>query len=135
MMQDLSKTKQHFGQEGFAVFPGLLDARRLHEVRDRIEHYKAHIAPTLETGRVMYEQNGRNRAIKQLSDMEKADSFFADVLHDAFYKDKIAGLLGDEAVPQTVEYFDKPPLIGTPTPPHQDGYYFCLRPSEAVTLW
>jgi phytanoyl-CoA hydroxylase len=34
-----------------------------------------------------------------------------------------------------VEYFNKPAGIGKQTPPHQDGYYFTLIPSEALTLW
>jgi phytanoyl-CoA hydroxylase len=38
-------------------------------------------------------------------------------------------------VGQNVQYFCKPPGIGRPTPPHQDGFYFMLSPCEAVTLW
>ncbi len=26
-------------------------------------------------------------------------------------------------------------MIGKPTPPHQNGYYFMLKPSLAVTMW
>lgn len=134
-MFDPKTMKQHFDEQGFAVFHALLDAQKLTEVRARLEHYKTRIAPTLETGRVMYEQSQETREIKQLADMEKVDPFFADMLHSSYYKDKMAALLGDEAIGQSVEYFNKPPGIGTPTPPHQDGYYFCLTPNEAVTVW
>ena len=34
-----------------------------------------------------------------------------------------------------MQYFNKPPRIGKPTPPHQDGYYFMLEPCEAATMW
>jgi ectoine hydroxylase-related dioxygenase (phytanoyl-CoA dioxygenase family) len=34
-----------------------------------------------------------------------------------------------------MQYFNKPPSVGQPTPPHQDGYYFMLDPCEAVTMW
>ncbi|MEX2569582.1 MAG: phytanoyl-CoA dioxygenase family protein [Cyclobacteriaceae bacterium] len=34
-----------------------------------------------------------------------------------------------------MQWFNKPPKIGKETPPHQDGYYFMLDPSEAVTMW
>jgi phytanoyl-CoA hydroxylase len=34
-----------------------------------------------------------------------------------------------------MQYFNKPPRIGQPTPAHQDGYYFMLEPNEAVTMW
>ncbi|WP_442505416.1 phytanoyl-CoA dioxygenase family protein [Novipirellula sp. SH528] len=33
------------------------------------------------------------------------------------------------------QYINKPPGIGQPTPPHQDGFYFMLEPNEAVTMW
>ena len=38
-------------------------------------------------------------------------------------------------MPKNMQYFNKPPGIGQPTPPHQDGYYFMLAPCEAVTMW
>lgn len=38
-------------------------------------------------------------------------------------------------MPRNMQYFNKPPGIGQPTPPHQDGYYFMLEPCEAVTMW
>jgi phytanoyl-CoA hydroxylase len=44
-------------------------------------------------------------------------------------------LLGEEVAPQGVQFFNKPPHIGTMTPPHQDGFYFCLVPNEATTVW
>ena len=42
---------------------------------------------------------------------------------------------GEPVVPQGAEYFNKPAKIGKPTPAHQDGYYFKLKPNHAVTLW
>ena len=46
-----------------------------------------------------------------------------------------AAALGEEAIAQNMQYFNKPPGVGQPTPPHQDGYYFMLDPCEAVTMW
>ncbi|MGK0200780.1 MAG: phytanoyl-CoA hydroxylase [Yoonia sp.] len=34
-----------------------------------------------------------------------------------------------------MQYFNKPPGLGKPTPAHQDGYYFMLKPCAAVTMW
>ena len=45
----------------------------------------------------------------------------------------IAGLLlGQPVASQGVEWFNKPAGSGKSTPPHQDGFYFCLVPDEAV---
>ena len=46
-----------------------------------------------------------------------------------------AALLGEAAVPQSIELFIKPPKSAPPPRPHQDGFYFCLVPNRAVTLW
>ena len=44
-------------------------------------------------------------------------------------------LLGEEVVPKNLQYFNKPPLLGSATPPHQDGYYFMIEPCSALTMW
>src|SRR5262249_3108975 len=31
--------------------------------------------------------------------------------------------------------FNKPPGSTHTTPPHQDNYYFCLKPARVVTIW
>jgi phytanoyl-CoA hydroxylase len=38
-------------------------------------------------------------------------------------------------VGKNLQYFNKPPGVGQPTPAHQDGYYFKLDPPEALTMW
>jgi phytanoyl-CoA hydroxylase len=44
-------------------------------------------------------------------------------------------LLGEEANSQSCEWFGKPPGSSRPTPPHQDNYYFNLKPPQALTIW
>src|SRR5207244_2377907 len=89
----------------------------------------------LESYRVLYDLEEGERAVKQIVDMDKADDYFAELLHGPKAKGLARELLGEEVAPQTLEYFDKGPRIGKPTPAHQDGYYFCLTPNHAVTLW
>lgn len=134
-MQDRNVLKDRFDRDGYARFEGLLGPAQLAEFRERVERYIADTAPTLEATRVLYEQQGGSRGVKQLVDMNLADTFFADLLTGPLFQERAAVLLGEEAVPQTVEYFNKPPRIGTPTPPHQDGFYFCLSPNHALTFW
>jgi len=57
------------------------------------------------------------------------------VLENSKFKDLAEMLLEDKVIGRNLEYFNKPPMIGKPTPPHQDGYYFMLNPSVAVTMW
>jgi len=39
-------------------------------------------------------------------------------------------LLEGKLIPQSIQLFNKPPRKGTATPPHQDGFYYCLVPNE-----
>ncbi len=62
------------------------------------------------------------------------DPFFAGLLNGR--ATKLAEIaLGELVVAKNLEYFNKPPGIGQPTPPHHDGYYFHLKPNQAVTTW
>ena len=36
---------------------------------------------------------------------------------------------------QEPEWFNKPPGTDSPTPPHQDNYYFSLKPPNVLTIW
>jgi len=130
-----SALKQSFDQDGFVHVAGFLAPSELADVIANLQRYKSEVAPTLEADRVLYDRIGDEKLLKQLVDMQDADSFFADWLHSERVGDIASQLLGERAVPQTLEYFEKAPRQGTPTPPHQDGYYFCLEPNLALTMW
>ena len=123
-----------FERDGFIHVREFLSPAKLTEVRQRIEDYKREIAPTLESHRVLYDVEGNNCTIKHMVDVDKADPYFATFLNDQTRK-LASAMLGENALPQNLEYFDKGPGVGKPTPAHQDGFYFCLRPNHAVTLW
>ena len=44
-------------------------------------------------------------------------------------------LVGESAVCESPEWFNKPPGVDHPTPPHQDNYYFNLQPPNVVSIW
>ena len=43
--------------------------------------------------------------------------------------------LGGKVVGKNLQYFNKVPKVSKPTPPHQDGFYFRIKPQRAVTGW
>lgn len=67
--------------------------------------------------------------------MEEHDAWFDGLLTAGLFRELAESLLGGPVVPKNMQYFNKPPGIGLPTPPHQDGYYFMLDPCEALTMW
>ena len=66
--------------------------------------------------------------------MQQHDDCFAGLMDDKPRR-LAEQLLGEEVVPKNLQYFNKPPLVGQNTPPHQDGYYFMLEPCRALTMW
>ena len=65
----------------------------------------------------------------------EGDPFFRDYVKHPTWLELARALLGEDPEPMSVEWFNKPPGTDSPTPPHQDNYYFCLRPPSVLTIW
>jgi phytanoyl-CoA hydroxylase len=91
--------------------------------------------PKLPDDVVYCEVKGDFSTLKQIQKLNEFGNYF-----DALAKSrKVVGLaeelLGGPVELQNMQYFDKVPELGKPTPPHQDGYYFMIKPQKAVTMW
>ena len=63
------------------------------------------------------------------------DPFFDGYRSRRRWVELAEGLVGEPVEGHQPEWFNKPPATLHLTPPHQDSYYFCLRPPHVVTLW
>ena len=134
-MNELSQHHHDFSRNGFITLKGYLTPEEVQELEDHLGHYIQRIAPNLPPSDVFYEVTGNSATLKQMQWMERNDDFFRSLPNRAKFLQLAEVLLGGPVVLRGVEFFNKPARIGQPTPAHQDGYYFCLVPSEAVTLW
>jgi phytanoyl-CoA hydroxylase len=100
-----------------------------------LDRYVNEVAPRVPVTDVMYEDKQNPGTLKQLARIKQHDAYFADLINRPKWAGLAETLLADDVVSQELEWFNKPPVIGKPTPPHQDGYYFMLEPNEAVTMW
>ena len=88
-----------------------------------------------------FEDPARRETLKQLQSLHLHSAFFGALAAPGGRACRLAEALLGRAVSavQNVQYFCKAPAGGAksePTPPHQDGAYFLLRPADAaVTLW
>lgn len=123
-----------FRRDGFAVIRGFLDPGALAELQGHLDRYIREVVPGLPDASAFYVDRSRPETLKQLQHMEH-DPFFASRLQDPRWVGLATDLLGCEVTAQSVEWFDKPPGTASPTPPHQDNYYFCLKPPDVVTIW
>ena len=134
-MKDMKIIKAEFQINGYVFIPGFLKVDEVGKIVQNFNRVIKDVVPHMPPNNVFYEDKEDPSTLKQLIDLHVYDSFFNDILVNSKFKDLAELLLEDKVIGKTLEYFNKPPLIGKPTPPHQDGYYFMLNPSIAVTMW
>ncbi|MBL8176019.1 MAG: phytanoyl-CoA dioxygenase family protein [Bryobacterales bacterium] len=129
----MRQAQSDFREHGFAVLRQYLNGEEVAALRGAFENFRLNIAPTLDKRAVMYEDYSDADTIKQSHSLHLEPTLAAS-MHTGKIHALAEACIGP-AIPQNVEYFDKPPGRNHETPPHQDGYYFCLTPNEACTVW
>jgi len=133
--QETQWIKESFDRDGYVLIRSFLSAQEVEVVSQQVNKYVQEVLPTLDHKAAMYDDRSNPDTIKQIPNLEEHDEFFNSLLSsDRFVK--LAELMLDGLVnPIDIQWFDKAPGKGKPTPPHQDGFYFMLEPNEAITMW
>jgi len=120
--------------DGFAALPGFIGGDELDQLIANVDRFISEIVPNLPPEDAFYEERSDPKTLKQIQKMDVHDEWFHGLVTGRVRQ--IAELLLDgPVVPRNLQYFNKPPSVGRATPAHQDGYYFMLKPCEAVTMW
>lgn len=133
--KDITELKKSFEQDGYIFIPGFLNNDEVKEIRNKLDQFIEQEVPSMPVEHKFYEDKSDEKTLKQLQDLHRYNSFFSEVLNKSKFQQIATALLDDQVIGKNLEYFNKPPKIGKPTPPHQDGYYFMLNPPKAVTMW
>lgn len=131
MMSDL---KAAFDRDGFVIVRSFLPPDDLAALRAQLERYITEVVPTLPDADAFYVDRSQPATLKQLQHMG-GDPFFRDYPNHPRWRALARDLMGEEVVGQEPEWFNKPPGTTSPTPPHQDNYYFNLTPPLVLTIW
>lgn len=126
--------KAAFDRDGFLVVRRFLEGDALAELTSNLDRYVSEIVPTLPDTAAFYQDRSRPETLKQMQYMCH-DPFFESYRQNARWSDLAAQLVGEPVNAQEPEWFNKPPGTEHPTPPHQDNYYFCLKPANVLTMW
>lgn len=126
--------KQDYDQNGFVVIRQFLGETELAELTENLDRYIREVVPQLPDADAFYHDRDRPETLKQMQHMG-GDSFFRDYTGHAKWCELAKALVGEAAHCDQPEWFNKPPNTNHVTPPHQDNYYFCLVPSNVVTIW
>ena len=124
-----------FSIDGYVALPGFMTGDELVELKVQIGRFIETVLPKMSPTEVFYEDKLDPATLKQIQHMGDHDPWFHKLFTEGRFRQIAELLLGGPVVPKNIQYFNKPPGIGQPTPPHQDGYYFMLDPCDAVTMW
>jgi ectoine hydroxylase-related dioxygenase (phytanoyl-CoA dioxygenase family) len=130
----VSDLKTSCDRDGFVVVRNFLPADELDVLRQNLDRYIREVVPMLPDTDAFYEDRSRPETLKQLQRMA-CDPFFAAYSHNPRWVTLAEALLGESAVAEQPEWFNKPPGTSHVTPPHQDNFYFCLTPPSVLTIW
>lgn len=131
---DWTSAKQAFDRDGFVIVRQFLDATELAALTSQLDRYIRDVVPGLPETSAFYQDRARPETLKQLQHMG-VDPYFHDYARHPQWTSLAAALVGESASCEQPEWFNKPPGVAHPTPPHQDNYYFCLKPPNVVTIW
>ena len=132
---DLTSIKANFDRDGYVAIPQFLDSAELKNISESMVNFIQHQVPRMPAKYVFYEDNQDPSTLKQLQDIHVYDPSFESLLNGSKFEEIASILLEDKVLGKNLEYFNKPPRIGKPTPAHQDAYYFMLNPPKAITMW
>ncbi|MEO2013988.1 MAG: phytanoyl-CoA dioxygenase family protein [Fuerstiella sp.] len=127
--------QQCFETDGFVALRQFVKGTELGQLLADLDRFVREVVPQLPPEHAFYEDKNDPATLKQIQKMGDYDPPFHEMLTASRFREIAEALLHGPVVPKNLQYFNKPPGVGLPTPPHQDGYYFMLDPCEAVTMW
>lgn len=133
--EDKEQLQLKFREDGFIFLPDFLSKDEIKEIHKHLEKLILEKVPKMPPEHAFYEDKNDLSTLKQLQILHKYDPFFYGMMFNSRFEQLAKLLLDEEVIGKNMQYFNKPPRIGQPTPPHQDGYYFMLNPNEAITMW
>ena len=132
---DASRLQADFARQGYVSIPGFFAGDELAELIEHKNRFIRDIAPSLPPEQAFYEDKNDAATRKQTHQMYEHDDYFKSLMFGGRFEKLAALLLDEPVVGKNMQYFNKPPGVGQATPPHQDGYFFKLKPNKAVTMW
>lgn len=133
--QEPERAREAFERDGYLALPGFLSSAEIAEVDAALTALIADVVPQLPREQIFYEERSDPTSLKQIQQLFAHSPFFEGLFLGSRFERVAQVVLNGPVEGKNMQYFNKPPRIGKPTPPHQDGYYFMLDPCEAVTMW
>ena len=129
------KLKQQYDEDGFIYIPNFLDKKAMQELKVNLSELIENKLDLIPPEKVYFEDKNQPDTLKQIQHLFNYSDFFSKMMFESKFTELAELLFEEKAVGKNMQYFNKPPKVGKPTPAHQDGYYFMLEPQIAITMW
>jgi len=127
--------RKQYDKDGYVVVRDFLSAEDFAELNNNLDRYICDVVPTVSDRHAFYQDKSRPETLKQMQHMGERDPYFHRYLEHPRWNALAEALLGEPFHFKDPQWFNKPPLTVHVTPPHQDNFYFCLRPPNVMTMW
>jgi len=131
----VSTLKTDFDDTGYVALTGFLNADEIEELQRETSRFIEETVRKLPEEVVYYEDKSNLSTLKQVQRIHEHDEYFKRLANSKRVVGLAEELLGGPVTIQNMQYFNKFPRMGKATPPHQDGYYFMIKPQQALTMW
>ena len=135
MTEQWSQAQSQFNEDGFAVVRGFVSRDEIEQINNEVDRYVAEVVPTLPAGEAFYEFKDEPETLKQLPRINEHDEYFQRFHCHPRMSELASHVLGCAVVGRNLQWFNKPPQRGKPTPVHQDGFYDKIVPLKMVNMW
>jgi len=132
---DAAQLQEDFARLGYVSIPGFVAGNELANLIENKNRFIRQIVPNLPPEQVFYEDKHDHATLKQIQLVHQHDSYFKSLMLGSRFQQLASLLLNEPVVAKNLQYFNKPPGVGQATTPHQDGYFFKLKPNHAITMW
>ncbi len=134
-MIEPTQIQRSFDRDGFVSVESFLTQDEVGETVVELDRFIRDRVPGMPKEHVFYEDRADASTLKQLQQLHTYDVYFESLMIDSAAQALAETVLKEPVIPKNMQYFNKAPGVGKATPAHQDGYYFRLKPCNAVTLW
>ena len=131
----MTELKQDFERDGYIAIKGFLDEQQSLELISQTKRFVKEVVPSIPVEEVYYEDKTDKSTLKQVQKVYDYDDYYLKLATSKLVVSLAEKLLGGPVELKNMQYFNKVPRIGQATPAHQDGYYFKIKPQQAVTMW
>lgn len=122
-----------YKRDGVAKVTELFTHEEVASIRAALSKFIADQLTSLPEEDYVMESDGTS--VRNLWRLNHHSEYFRELSEQPRLLSLVRPLVNSNPVVMGVESFNKPARVGSSVPPHQDNAYFCLTPSDALTLW